>query len=348
VAATARNQSISAVYSHVKSGKYLQTYFLYGDDAHSLGEASSALYNGLKKITSSDMDCYEFTGEDNSMAEVTSAASMYPFSGGSKAILFKDFEKVKDDKLLDDYLKANYDFTHLVIVYSGTIKSFEKGYLKELKKRECLFEALKPRAGDLIEWIMERVRQREKSISKEGAQLLLELCGDEKYMIEMQLDKIAAYLGEQKSITPQVILDLSSVTKQYQLYDLHAAVANRDGERILKIGFNMLERNESVIGIISSLTKFFTNVTRLGKLNNARKNEGDIIKELGVTPNSFRNYQRARERYSDPHLLRIAEARLYTDLKLKTASPDEMMMFTYLAGVITGGANVSSLEEISL
>ncbi len=294
------------------------------------------------------MDCYEFSGEENSMAEVKATAAAYPFSGGVKAILFREFEKVKDDKLLEEYLKANYDFTHLVIVHSGAIKSFEKGYLKELRNRECAFEASKLRPGDLLEWIMDRVRHKEKSISKEGAQLLLELCGDEKYMIEMQLEKIFTYLGDKESITPALILELSSVTKQYQLYDLHSAVANKDGSRILQIGFNMLERGESLIGIISSLTKFFTNVTRMGELLTARKDDNEIMKDLGITFNTLNNYKNSRKRYNDAELMRIAAVLLYSDHRLKTTSPDDRMIFTYLAGAITAGAKGDFDEELSL
>lgn len=292
------------------------------------------------------MDCYEFSGEDNPLAEVKACASAFPFSGGVKAILYKDFEKVKDDKLLDEYLKANYDFTHLVIVHSGTIKSFEKGYLKELKNRDCVFEAAKPRGADLQEWIMQRVRQNNKTITKEGALLLLELCGDERFMIEMQLEKIFVFLGGRQSITPEVIMELSSVTKQYQLYELHAAVARKNGEKILQIGFNMLERGESLIGIISSLNKFFMNLFRMVELINNQKNDFEIQKELGITQNTLLNYKAARNNYRDAEIMRIASALLYADLKLKTANPEDLDIFTFLAGAIVGKVDRVFDEEL--
>lgn len=280
------------------------------------------------------------------MAEVKACASAYPFSGGIKLILYKAFEKAEDDKLLDDYLKAKYDYTHLIIVHSGAIRSFEKGYLKELRAKGFAFEAAKPWGTDLQDWIMKKVRQNNKNISKEGVLMLIELCGEDRYMIEMQLEKIFLYPGTGQAITPQIITELAASTKQYQLYEIHSAVALKDGTKMLQIGMNMLEHGDSLIGMIASLNKFFMNLFRMGELLAAGKNDTEIQKELGVTNNAMKNYKEARKRYSDADLMRIAAALLDAEIKLKSVTGTrEIDVFTVLTGVITGDTKFIPEED---
>ena len=73
---------------------------------------------------------------------------------------------------------------------------------KKLKKVGELVKCTSPEGRELIAWIRNAARQREKNIDSEAANLLAEWIGENLTALNSELDKLALFLGERDSIRP--------------------------------------------------------------------------------------------------------------------------------------------------
>lgn len=189
---------------------FLPVYFFFGNDFYSIDAAIRELESAISPFIGSDFDKEVIYGDDKSnLAQLLSMASSFPFGSEKKFILFKEFDKVKDIKSLTDYVLNPPAFTTIAFIYNGELQYPEKEPYKSLIKQKFIFEAKELKGNNLIDWLVETARKNGRQLSLENAQLLTEISGDNRSLLEDQLEKIFTYLGTEKVIDFSTIKALS-------------------------------------------------------------------------------------------------------------------------------------------
>ena len=325
---------VSQIVSDLKSGKLLPAYFFFGEDSYSLDAVVNLIDETVKPQIESDFDRETFYGEDKNLLDILNFASAFPFGSGKKFIILKEFEKIKDKKQLASYIESPPQFTVLVIIQSGTISGFESEPYKSLLKHNFIFEAKELKGENLVAWLVNHVKAKGKIISTDNARMLIDISGENREMLEAQLEKIFIYLGAEKEITLESIKSLSTSLKEFTIFDLQNALGEKDKERSIKIAFNMLDKGIEMTFIIHMLTKYFTGLSRINELIEKKIPEQTAARIVGTHPFYYKNYLSARKRFSDPALFNTAKSLLKADLSVKTTNADSKTIISILISEI--------------
>lgn len=335
--AKSKAPAIQEIEKQLKQKKLLPVYYLFGEDAYSIDIIFHAIQQVAASFITSDFDKEILYGESQTFANIVSMASTFPFGSQKKLLIVKQAEKLKDKKdkkELINYFNSPADFTILIFLHDGSIANTETEIFKTLVAKGFLFEAKELKGNVLIEWLISYVEKKGKVISYENAQLLADISGENRSVLESQLEKIVLYIGENKEITIDSIRGLSTSLKQYTIFDLQNAIGKKNKANALKVAHNLLKNGMEPIQIVAMLSKYFSGLARLVELTASNTNEFQIARILGTHPYYLKDYQAARRIYNDKVLVDVFSALLKADLAVKTTSIDDFTLITVLIAEI--------------
>lgn len=326
--------SILEINKQLKQKKLLPIYYLYGDDSYSLDSILESIEKFIQPFITSDFDKEIFFGDNQTIANIISLASTFPFGSTKKMILVKQADKLKDKKELLPYIKSPADFTTLILLHENTIDNGNSEPFKTLLKNGYIFEAKEMKGKNLIEWLISEAEKSGKSLSYENAQLLVDIVGENRSLLEAQLEKIFLYLGSNNDISVDSIRGLSTALKEFTIFDLQNAIGKKDKSSSLKITLNLLKNGEEPIRIIAMLNKYFTSLARLNELVKNKVPEQTIARVVSTHTFYLKEYYNARKIYSEKDIANAFAALLKADISLKTTSIDEQTLLGLLIAEI--------------
>lgn len=326
--------SILEINRELKKNNILSLYYLCGEDSYNI---DVVLKNILAKTTpfiTSDFDKETVYGENRNFSDVVSLAQAFPFGSEKKIIIFKQAEKPKDKKELIRYAESPSDFTILVCIHEGIISNPEAEPYSTLLKQGFLFEAKELKGKHLVDWLITDIESKGKEISDENAALMVEMVGENKQLLELQLDKIILFIGDQKEISLEAITSLSTKLKEFSIFDLQNAIGNKNKELALTYAFNLLEKGNEPIMIIAMLTKYFTGLAKIPEILSLKLNEYQAARIVGTHPYYYKDYLSSRKNYSNSDIVEAFRALLKADLTIKTTQTDEKTIVSMLIAEI--------------
>jgi DNA polymerase-3 subunit delta len=326
---------VSQISSELNIRGILPVYFILGDDAYSIEVGSTYVEGAVQPFIESDFDKETFYGEDKDITEILNFASAFPFGSGKKLIILKGFEKIKDKKQLTSYINSPPGFTILLIINNGSISNLDPEPYKSLVRNKFIFEGKVLSGESLVQWLIEKVKSKGKIISSENARLLIDIVGENRQMLEAQLDKIIVYVNDSKEISLDSVKFLSTSLREYNIFDLQNAIGKKDKAGSLKIAYNMLEKGFELTYIVHMLTRYFSGLSRINELVIKKIPEQAAARIVGTHPYYYKDYLGAKKLYSDKDLFRTAQSLLKADLLIKTTSSDNKTIITVLLSEIT-------------
>jgi DNA polymerase III subunit delta len=326
--------SILEVNKDLKKNNILPIYYLCGEDSYNIDIALANIQKKAAPFIASDFDKETIYGENKTYIEVIDFAQAFPFGSEKKLIIFKQAEKPKDKKELVRYAESPADFTILICVHEGTISNPESEPYNTLLKSGYLYEAKELKGKHLIDWLIAEVESRGKKIINENAGLMIDVVGENKQLLELQLDKIFLFLGDNNEITLEVITSLSTKLKEYSIFDLQNAIGKKNKELALKYVYNLLDKGNDLVMIIAMLTKYFTGLARVSELISTNTNEYQAARIVGTHPYYYKDYIEARRRYPDKAIIEAFRALLKADLTNKTTQTDQKTIAAVLIAEI--------------
>ena len=312
--------SINQLTDDLNNGKILPIYYLFGEDTFSIDSCLTLINKSIQPFIASDFDKEVFYGDDKTLIEILDFAAAFPFGSEKKLIIVKEFEKIRDKKHLTSYAASPPDFTVIVLIHNGKISNLDSEPFKTLAAKNYLFEAKELKGENLIDWVVTYVRNNGKSITRDNARLLTDISGENRDMLEAQLEKISVFLGDKKEITLDSIKDLSTSLKEYNIFDLQNAISKKDKNETFKIAYKMLEKGAEPTFIIYMLTRYFTGLIRINELKEKKIPDQAAARIVGTHQYYYKDYLKARMIYSDKDLYRIVQSLLKADLSVKTTS----------------------------
>ncbi len=258
------------------------------------------------------------------------------------------------DDLLESAIRKGFPKDHILIItlegpagLKKIIKTIaEYGVvinlaLKQSKKGE--------QTATLKGFLKARLVQEGKTIMPQAEAMLLERVGSETFLLEMEIQKLVAYVGSRKQIQPKDITEIVGAFREEPLYELTAVLGERKLEEGLRKlsqlweqGYNPLQ---ILAGITNTLRRLLTAKEILGTISEASPR---IWQDFGafsakvlprfkqiplpaalskVHPFVLFNTLKTAQNFSRPHLILALETLHETDRLLKTsgATPDFLL-----------------------
>jgi len=336
--------SITEIAKFLSKENLLPIYFICGEDQYTIDLAVETIEKAVTPLLLSDFDKEIISAEKNlSLTQVLDLAYSFPFGGGKKLIILKNFEKFSDKKELVSYVKNPSESTVLIIIQSGKISDIAKEPYSSLLEKKELFEARTATGEELVDWVVKKTKKLGINFSQDNARALIEIVGEDKSLLEMQFQKIIDYINGKHEISYEDIKKISSPTKEYSIFDLQDSLGKGDRLRATEVAYNLLDAGVEIVFIINMLAKFVLTVAQITDLVRSKVSDGEAVKLVGVSWGYYFNCKKATYLMSDERLLNASRALLNADLAVKTTATDHRTVLLMLICEILGEEVTSSI-----
>ena len=154
--------------------------------------------------------------------------------------------------------------------------------------------------SQLPQWTQELVQSKGLTISQKGLLLLVDHIGNDLTRIENEIDKLSVNLGKRTNITEDDIEKYIGVSKDFNVFELQAALAAKDLAASIRI-IQYFEANPKAAPIqlvLPSLYSFFSKVFMV--FGAGTTDEKGIAANIGVNPYFIKDYVQAARLYTYP------------------------------------------------
>lgn len=262
--------------------QYSNVYFIHGEEGYYIDELAG-LFETILPESERDFNQYTLYAPQTDAATVSEACQRYPMMAERQVVIVKEAQAVPVawfNKLLP-YLESPVATTLLVIIARGaSVKSAT--LTKSLAKgRAVVFESKRLAPAVVTNTIREFIKERGLTIDDKALAMLQDYVGSDLSRIYNEIGKMTVALPANAMITPESVERNIGVSKDYNNFELIAAIARRDVPRIYKIinYFRRDPKNHQPIVTTPLLFNFFANL--LTALYAPDKSDRGLMAELG-------------------------------------------------------------------
>jgi DNA polymerase-3 subunit delta len=332
--AKSKAPSILEAVGEIKKRKFKPVYYFFGEDSYNLSYTLHTLEEAFQPLLQSEFDKETIYSEDKSINDILGLATAFPFGSEKKLIIVREAEKIKDKKPLKDYSVSPAEFTVIAFFHNGAITNLSSEPFKTLDANEFLYEAKELKGKNLIDWLISIAEEKGKKLSDENAQVLVDIVGENRNMLEVQLEKICVFLNKEKEIKIEIIQQVSSELKQFNIFDLQNAIGLKDKSKSLTVAYNLLDNGAEPTFIITMLTRYFTGLAKITELKTKNIPVQEAARIVGTHHFYYPNFVKARTHYSDEKLVDVFRSLLKADISVKTTTADDKTIITLLIAEI--------------
>jgi DNA polymerase III subunit delta len=174
--------------------------------------------------------------------------------------------------------------------------------------------------NDLVRWIADTAKNAHgKSLSRDAAGLIRELAGDDLGLLEQELAKLSAYVGERKSIEIADVQALVGGWATETTWSIAAAIRRGEAGEALDLLGQLLAAGESPHKIFGGLTFVFRRLAQAVERASQGTPLDRALAEAGVFPRELGESAAYLRRLGRAEAQRLSERLLGTDRALKGA-----------------------------
>jgi len=246
--------------------------------------------------TEKEFDQTILYGKDVDINIVINAAKRYPMMGTHQVLIVKEAQLIKDWDNLVHYLSKPLKSTILVFCYKYGTPDKRKKWVLELNKVATVYESSKLRDYEVGSWISKYCKSKNVAIDEKAAAMLSDFLGTDLSKLVHELEKLVLTkpAGTQ-SITPELVEKNIGISKDFNVFELQAALINRDvlkANRIIHY-FSENKKANPMVLVLAQLFKFFSELMLYHYLPD--KSQGAVASELKINPYFVKDYQKASQ-----------------------------------------------------
>jgi DNA polymerase-3 subunit delta len=210
-------------------------YWLEGEEDYYIDMIVDYAENKILNEAEAGFNLTVFYGKDADWAAVVNACKRYPMFAERQVVLLKEAQQMKDLDKLENYAENPLNSTIFVVAYKTKTLDKRSKLYKLLKKSAEIFTSEKIKDYKLQEWIGEYLKSKGYKINAKAISLLDEHIGNDLNRIVNEIEKLALNLKDKKEITEDDIEKYIGISKEYNVFELQAAIAKKDLSKAIKI-----------------------------------------------------------------------------------------------------------------
>ena len=318
--------SAAELLKDLKNRKYKPLYLLHGEEPYFIDLVSNYIEHSLLPEAEKGFNQTVVYGKDTDIMTVLNAAKRYPMMADYQVVLVKEAQDMKwgkdDDgkKGIDpvlSYLENPLPSTILVFCYKyGKFDKRKKTY-KAIEKKGIVFESTPLYDSKVPAWIEGYISDKDYKINAQASAMLSEYLGNDLSKIANELEKLMLNIAAGQEITLKLIQDNIGISKEYNVFELQAALSKKDAYKVNQI-INYFEANPKanpIVLVLGNLNNYFSKVLAYHYVKD--KSQQNLARELGVNPFFVKDYEQAGRSYNYQKTMQIISYLREYDLKSK-------------------------------
>lgn len=227
--------SAEKILSDWKKKLFKPVYWLEGEEDYYIDKVVNYAEHSILSESEASFNLSVFYGKDASWSDVVNACMRYPMFAEKQVVLLKEAQQMKDIDKLENYIEHPLTSTIFVVSYKEKTLDKRTKLYKTIKKDGEVFTSEKIKEYKLVDWVTDYVQSQDFSMSQKGVLLLVDHLGNDLNRVVHELEKITVNLGQRKTITEDDIEKYVGVSKEYNAFELQAAMSKKDLAKAIKI-----------------------------------------------------------------------------------------------------------------
>jgi DNA polymerase-3 subunit delta len=289
--------AVEKIIADWKKQVFKPVYWLEGDEEYFIDKAIDFAEHNILSENDASFNLSIFYGRDANWADVINACRRYPMFSERQVVLLKEAQMMRDVEKLEAYVENPLVSTIFIVSYKNKKVDGRTKFAKVLKEKGVLVSTKKLYDNQLPEWTQELIASRGLAISPKGLALLVDHIGNDLTRIENEIDKISVNLGKRKTISEEDIEEFVGVSKEFNVFELQAALARKDLAKAIRI-IQYFESNPKAAPIqlvLPSLYGFFSKVFMV--FGSSSPDEKAVAAAIGVNSFFVKDYMHAAKVY---------------------------------------------------
>ncbi len=244
-------------------------YWLEGEEDYYIDLLMQYAEHHILPESEASFNLTVFYGKDADWTAVINACKRYPMFAERQVVLLKEAQQLGDILKLESYIESPLSSTIFVVAYKGKTVDKRTKLYKLLSKNAEVFVSSKIREDKIHNWIAELVQSKGYSILPKAVSLLEEHIGNDLSRIANEVDKLSVNLKGKKSIDENDIEKYIGISKEYNVFELLAAISRKDLPKAIQI-ITYFESNPKAVPIhmaLPALYSFFSKVYAVYGMN---------------------------------------------------------------------------------
>lgn len=306
----------NSIISDWKKHHYKPIYWLEGEEEYFIDKVMDYAETSILNESETGFNLTVFYGKDADWANIINACRRYPMFADKQVVLLKEAQQMRDLEKLEGYIENPLTSTIFVVSYKEKKVDGRTRLAKLLKEKGVVLTTKKLYDNQLPEWTDELIQSKGHTIAGKALMLLVDHIGNDLSRIENEVDKILINLTNRKNITEDDVEKYVGVSKDYNVFELQAALASKNLPKAIQI-IQYFEANPKAAPIqlvLPSLYTFFSKVFMIHGLNT--RDEKTVAASLSINPFFVKEYLKAANIYSYPDVEKLIL--LLSDYNLKS------------------------------
>ncbi len=290
--------SYDQVISELRRKVYKPLYLLMGEEPYYIDKISDYIQENVLDESQREFDLTVVYGKDTDMAAIVNAAKRYPMMSPCQVVIVKEAQHIKDWEPLQYYISHPQQSTILVFAYKYGTPDKRKKWVLDITKSGVVFESDKFRDYEMGAWISRYAKDMNVTVDEKAVVMLTEFLGTDLSKVANELDKLLLTKpAGVNRITPEHVEKNIGISKDYNVFELQAALINRDvvkANRIVRY-FSDNKKANPMVMVLAQLFNFFSNLMMYHYLPD--KSQMAVAQELKVNPFFVKDYEKASKAY---------------------------------------------------
>jgi len=322
----------------IASKAYAPIYFFHGEESFYIDELTKLIENSVLSEDEKSFNQVVLYGKEADFKQVVDNARQFPMMASHRVVLLKEAQEMRSIAQLESYANSPSPQTVLVIAYKHKKLDKRTKFAKAISKSAIVFESKKLYDNQLGPWIKNRVAEIGYKMGPDAVRLLAEYLGSDLNKIANELNKLVINLTKGSDIDTKLIQDQIGISKDFNVFELHKAIGQRNMSKVAMIFHYFSENAKSNPPqmVVPSIFQFLSKVM-IAK-SQSRASDQQLQRALGLHSAFFvRDYRTAASNFSVPAIKYLMERMHIADLQSKGIGYKNMkppQIYSELSGVI--------------
>ena len=297
--------TLEKILTDLKKQHYKPVYWLEGEEEFFIDQVIEYAEKNILSESEASFNLTIFYGRDASWPDLINACRKYPMFSDKQVVILKEAQAMKDIDKLEGYIEKPLSSTLLFVAYKGKKVDGRTKLAKLLKDKAVLLTTKKMYDNELPEWASGLVKSKGYSITNKALFLLIDHIGNDLSRLNNEVNKLTLNLQGRKNITEEDIETFVGISKDFNVFELQQAIANKDLYKAIRI-IQYFESNPKAAPIqliFPSLYNFFSKVQMIYSVPS--RNDREVAAAIGVNAFFVKDYLQTAMKFSSQEIEKV-------------------------------------------
>ena len=220
--------TLEKILAELKKQQFKPVYWLEGEEEFFIDQVIEYAEKNILSESEASFNLTIFYGRDTSWPDLFNACRKYPMFSDKQVVILKEAQAMKDVEKLENYVEKPLSSTLLFVAYKGKKVDGRTKLAKLLKDKAVLLTSKKLYDNELPEWTADLIKTKGFTITNKALFLLIDHIGNDLSRLDNEVNKLILNLDQRKNITEDDVEMFVGISKEFNVFELQQAIANKD------------------------------------------------------------------------------------------------------------------------